>query len=564
MQYDINQRKCSTDNLTKDIFLRYALDEIPRILANFNCNVLSSDFGGFDRMYWGWKFKEMPDSSLQYAIAPLTWAWLIKHPQNPYYSSDLIKYCVMAGITQWLKMQNRNGSFDQCFPFEQSIGATAYTLAAVIQAYQAFESSIAELDRSALLDAMHRAGMFVLKNDESYGIISNHLALYAVVMHRLGIIFNEDRFIQRGKYFIELIKRHMSPEGWMLEYQGADPSYQSQALSYMAEYYLVSRDESVFEMIRKCLSEHFAYFVHPDGSIGGLYGSRNAEIYYPASCEILANRIDTAKMIAAEMRRSIVNGSTLRMNQLDFPNSTRLASNYFLAYQISSLDDERASTESRLPMQSSSVRKYFSDIQTMVFGNDNYYMIVNANKGGTITIFDKMKRECICNDGGYWGETSRGVLLTTQMHQNTDCSVEDGKIVIRSLFHEVPNLKTAVLPYLLFKIFSYLALRPRWLGNFFKNIIANRYVKYKKPCPVEVIRTISYNETYVVVTDEIQNPDKIRFKSLNRGGLFTPVHMASANYLGSSWHKENLMKGTACDIGGTGLSYSQRFAFAKS
>ena len=76
-------------------------------------------------------------------------------------------------------------------------------------------------------------------------------------------------------------------EGWFQEYEGCDLGYQTLTISFLAWIYDINPNEK----IKKSLSRAFDFisnFIHPDGSFGGEYGSRNTYCFFPHGFELIS------------------------------------------------------------------------------------------------------------------------------------------------------------------------------------------------------------------------------------------------------------------------------------
>ena len=64
------------------------------------------------------------------------------------------------------------------------------------------------------------------------------------------------------------------------------------------------RDPELHQSLARSL-EFLQHFIHPDGTLGGEYSSRNTTFYYPAGLEMLAGTIPAARAIAGFLRRRV-------------------------------------------------------------------------------------------------------------------------------------------------------------------------------------------------------------------------------------------------------------------
>ena len=77
-----------------------------------------------------------------------------------------------------------------------------------------------------------------------------------------------DQLQENLKYILSL----QTEDGYFPEYGGADIGYLSVSLACLAEYHALSGDETVIRALENILG-FIQFFVHPDGSTGGEYGS---------------------------------------------------------------------------------------------------------------------------------------------------------------------------------------------------------------------------------------------------------------------------------------------------
>ena len=78
----------------------------------------------------------------------------------------------------------------------------------------------------------------------------------------------------RVRELLDRILKHQSAEGWFKEYEGADPGYQSLCTYYLADVHRMRPNFDLADPLRESV-RFLWHFAHPDGSFGGIYGSRN-------------------------------------------------------------------------------------------------------------------------------------------------------------------------------------------------------------------------------------------------------------------------------------------------
>ena len=90
-----------------------------------------------------------------------------------------------------------------------------------------------------------------------------------------------------------------------MEYEGPDPGYQTLCTHYLSSILEIEKSEKLLVSLKKS-GEFLSHFIHPDGSIGGLYGSRNTEVYYPGGISKLAMDHDLYKSINNELKKELI------------------------------------------------------------------------------------------------------------------------------------------------------------------------------------------------------------------------------------------------------------------
>ena len=93
------------------------------LLSEINRDHVMPTYGCFDRRYWAWKLVDFPEATFQRNLANLAW---YADNLDDLIDRSLVQDYVIAGLRYTARIQHRNGSFDQAFPFERSFGAGFY------------------------------------------------------------------------------------------------------------------------------------------------------------------------------------------------------------------------------------------------------------------------------------------------------------------------------------------------------------------------------------------------------------------------------------------------------
>jgi len=503
---------------------------VRNLLSQQDTDPYSPTRGCFDRRYWAWKLVDYPEATYQRNVQPLAELWA--DPKSRFHKAPEVLDAVLGGLEYSTSIQHSDGSFDQAFPQEHSFTATAFLLHSLLAAfslvYQHMDSSL----RIRVEDSLRRATVFICEHDERHGHIANHLAGAVLALLCSAEYFDEERFRSRAEAILEGILRHQSSEGWFLEYEGADPGYQTLCLYYLAQVY----EKTPGDPLRKALDRairFIAHFVHPDGTFAGEYGSRRTAVFYPGGLALLSQEFSMARSITQAMCRSICAGDTVSLGEIDMGNMAPLLSNYISALQTE-ICAEEGSTPG-LPWEQLKLRENFPEAGLYIRGTDKYYSILGVSNGGVLKIFDKSRRRVLWNDGGYVGKLKNGTLVTTQItSSDRPCVVNEVEISLTSSFYRVLHLSPTPLRFILLRLLNLTLMRSVRLGNVIKKGLVRLMISGKHPCSIKLERKVRFEDKRVIVEDLISKSPRLRIEWLEFGHKFIGIHMASAGYFEKS------------------------------
>jgi len=501
-------------------------EAVRRLLSEQDRDPYSPTCGCFDRRYWGWKLVDFPEATFQRNVHSL--ALLYVDPGSAYYQSPTLRSSILAGLRYAASIQHRDGSFDQAFPHEHSLGATAFLLHSLLEAFKLVMGEADGSTRSDVEQCLRRAADFLCEHDETHGHIANHLAGAVLSLFVCAEYFGEVDYRNRAEAILDTILKHQSSEGWFLEYEGADPGYQTLCLYYLAQVYQKMRSEALREPLDRAI-EFIAHFVHPDGTFAGEYGSRRTAIFYPGGLALLGQEFPTALAVTQAMCRSICAGHTVTLRDVDMGNLAPLLSNYICALQTGVLEGE--TTAPPLPWEQPTVRQDFSQAGLYIRGTDHYYAILGVSNGGVLKVFHKPQRRVLWDDGGYIGQLADGTLITTQMTVlDRPCTVGEGEVVLTSNFYSVLHSLPTPFRFVLLRLLNLTLMRCLWLGNLIKRGLVRLLISGKHRYTMQLQRRVQFETGRVVVKDRLSKPPRLRVAWLEFGHKFVGIHMASARY----------------------------------
>jgi len=495
------------------------------VLSHLDRDPYSPTAGSFDRLYWGWKLKDYPDATLQRLIYPLV---------NYFYLHDDSLFCEEA-LHLWIKdafafisrIQHSDGSFDQAFPNEHSHGATAFLLYDSVYTFAVIKDKLAAGQRDIILRTIKKMADYLIVFDEHHGFISNHLAGAAAGLQKLYSLTRIEKYKVWAHFYINRVLSRQSSEGWYWEYGGADPGYQTLAIYYLAHYYKETQDPDVVNSL-KAACEFTSYFLHPDGSFGGEYGSRNTEVFYPGGFALLYHEIPFAGAILNVMIGSIEGGTTVNLNSIDLGNLAPLINNYLdVARYVPSTFDQ--TTES-IPFQRNKFVKEFRDAGLVIHNGVKYYAVIGLSKGGVVKEYDKEKEMQVLDDCGYIGKLQNGKMISTQNHYDHPSRCTSEFTEVHAPFYEIRRTIPDPLKFLALRIFNLTVGRIRPARELVKKILVKALLSNTKKAGFILIRRIEFSDPVRIVDRIEPQPDGGSFEFLEHGIKFSTIHMASSKY----------------------------------
>ena len=393
------------------LYSNHLVSGMHRTLTELDRDPFSYTYGCFDREYWAWATKDFSNFDLQRAIYPITCAYLHEFDGNSWYHESRIRDWIKAAFQYCRNVQHSNGSFDHHYPNEFSVVGVAFPLAELGLAFKMLDETggFSTDERKDWIDFFAKCSGFLCKVDESHGFISNHRLGAVCGLYITSKLTGEKRFGDRADELLQTVIENTSKEGWPLEYTGADPGYQTLDTNFMAHYYKVSKDESFLQNVVLPSLNFLIYFFHPDGSVGGEYGSRNCPLYYPGGFEVFANYFGVAETIAQLGAKAIQTGYSPALGSHDIRNFIPMMSSYSLALTTCLEQDLPAQPIS--PPFEREFERYWPDAGIFVRSDQYRYAIIGCSKGGVAKIFNKESGRIEASHSGYFLENESSPFL---------------------------------------------------------------------------------------------------------------------------------------------------------
>lgn len=512
------------------LYHKLILDKIPYILSLQDREKYSLTFGCFDRTYWQWKFLDFPNARCQEVLLCLSYVYKTNFKDNHFFHNQPFLEWIEAGFLFYAKIQHKDGSFDEAYPYERSFVATGFSLFYLTEAFLLLQGYLKEKAKEKILTAFAKAGDWLIKNDESHAFISNHKLGACAGLFNLTRILKDKKYERRCWHLWQAVKDAQSLEGWFNEYGGADPGYLTQGIYYAAMLYQRSQKEEVLEALRDAL-DFIKYFVHPDATIGGEYGSRNTDFYFPGGFEILAKHSALAEAICRKFSFSIQNNSLPCVNSVDFYNMIPIL-NSIVNGNIFYVANNKAD---KLPYSDDKdFTKFFEDAQILVKKTDNLYVVVGISKGGVLKVYSLKENKLLKSCVGIFGKIKNKVVTSQFLYKKGDLKIkiEENIVVVEGNLSFAKNTLLSPLKMIILRSFSlsnrYLLNSSKFLKQQIVNllILKNNFTKWK----FKRVISLAPEDQIGVVTD-VYGVSSEFFQEMTK---HTSYHMGSSKYFNIS------------------------------
>ncbi len=357
----------------KHLFAQAALAQIPKILTLQDRNPHSPNYGCFDRNFWQYKIIDFPSGMSQEFVWPLALVYDMPLPDNPYYQQPAIKAWVEAGILFAADSAHADGSCDDYFPFERAGGAAAFSLLACLESYR-----LLKLDSPKALKFFETRADWLAHHQES-GRLTNHQALIVLCLELASRLLNTQKWQGAIQQRLEQVLSWQDSEGWFQEYEGCDPGYHTLTIACLARVYELGgrADERLRDAIANGV-RLASHFVHPDGSYGGEYTSRNTYNYFPHGFELVGRWLPEALSINDRFLKGLAagRGSCYADDHIVGHHTW----NYLLTWK----DYVKERPPTRYPQDG---RVWLPNARILIEQRENTKLYLALNKGGAFKFF---------------------------------------------------------------------------------------------------------------------------------------------------------------------------------
>ncbi|MBO6719062.1 MAG: hypothetical protein JJ913_13985 [Rhizobiaceae bacterium] len=512
-----------------DSYFRAAAETAAYSFSCWQREPASPSFGCFDRQYWGWKKKDLPDAALQAAI---TIALRFAEAKG---QTSLLSGAIEGYIAFMEHIQLRDGSFDQMYPNERAPGVVHDILSSLIWLWRSGHTDGAQKQR--LEKVMARAVAYALQADEKHGEIANHFAHYAWELIHYGKVFSNETASARGHNYLERTLKLFHPkEGWFREYDGPDAGYQTRALAFLSKIADLTDDGGLWDVV-KSGARFVEACLMPDNSLHPMLGVRSTALCYPSGFERIAARFDEFGDLADRIHDSWLKGKVTLPSKMDFENGLRIADDAFDASDIRQKRlAGRPATEAPNPtLGSLDLRD--AGLHRRALGA-NRTLHVASRLGGVAVVYETSQKRGASlrhEDAGYLLQLSDGSRWVSRFAGSGEpLRISEAQLSVKAGFTRALHEDLTPLKLIILRLLNLTVLRFQWVGDVFRKIVVRRLISGQERLPLTFVRTIDISSGKVAVADTFSADDRLRRK-LTGARLFRcrrtiANHMASSRY----------------------------------
>ncbi len=481
-----------------------------RMLSRLDRRPWSPTYGCFDREFWHYKtFIEFPRPNFQQAMWGLALLYKTPFEGNEFAGHPAVLEWLSAALKFWVAMRHRDGSVDEWFLHERSFCATAFSTAAAAETLLLVRAELNPATQSQVLQAIRQTAAWLRTRPNLQ--VANQVIVALVASDALRHLApsNEAAFSDWKRLALDL----QHAEGWFSEYGGADIGYGLLALDLLVHVWARRPDADIERSVRSLLA-FLACFVHPDGSIGGDYGSRGTNHCFLYGLEALAARGWPAACAMVKVLRQ-----QERLPNVLTTDDTYACYFYFnsacLTATVELLDVSSASRPAR-------VCRAFPGAGLLVHETDAYKAVVSTRRG-VWRAFDRHGQ--VFGDAGYVVQTPDGDIWTSSRSENIAPAILAGNVEVTKAFTRLDTALPLVLHVVAFKAFTRWVARWPAIARWFTAWVKRRKVSQGHASPLRIHRSWLLADTSIEWKDSLPAGLRTSRRVTEGAGMHSPSSM---------------------------------------
>ncbi len=495
----------------RDLFAREALAQIPKILTLLDRNPHSPTYGCFDRNFWHYKIIDFPSGMAQEFVWPLALAMTTDVPGNLFYKSEALREWVEAGILYAARAAHADGSCDDYFPYEKAGGAAAFSLLACLESYL-----LLRLEDEEMRKFFHKRADWLAHHNES-GRLTNHQALIVLCLERAGALLGTNEWDEAKRTRVARVMEWQNEEGWFQEYEGCDPGYHTLTVSLLAQLHALRPSAEIKGALEKAI-RFAAQFVHPDGSFGGEYASRNTYNYYPHGFEMTGSWMPEGLAMNDLFLRGLERG--LGSCYAD----DHIIGHHTWSYLLAWRDYVEARPEA-LPRVTG--RTHFQNCELLIDRREGAELYLALNKGGVFKLF--RNGALVASDTQLSVRAhSEGKLKNAVAHLigRYECEIGADEITIRGRLGWAKQKQMTTFNLLVLR--GLMLTVGRFNPDLVRKLLQKLLITGKSDSPYSFVRRLRWVGGQLEVTDELRAEDWSAVEDVGIGAAQTSIYVVAS------------------------------------
>jgi len=502
-------------NKNKVALEREILASIPRTLALLDKNPYSKNFGSFDRKFWHYKIIDFSSGMQQELIYPLAYVWNTQFEGNSYYKNKRIEQFIKGAFKKCASISHADGSVDDYFPHERALGATSYMLAAMTDT-----ARLTNLHDTDDLQAMTKIGGFIADFQEA-GTLSNHTAIATFALFNLYLLNGDEKWKQTANNLLEKLLASQSKEGWFPEYEGCDLGYQTVTIEFLARAYRAGFHHPELRPALERAISFVRQFLHPDGSFGGEYGSRNTYNFYIGGFALMQADNPDAQEFIFSFFKGMENGCQNYL--VDDGVFQHMLSSYAVALSDGSLEGKSWQPEYAIKP----TVEIYQEAKLFIAKTGTLSVFGNLTKGGVFKVFDG--DSLIASDTGYILELSNGKIYCQNKAGSSNDESHDLTIQIRGKLKPFRIKSLTRIHMIGLRVLSLIFGRFTAYSHIIRRLMQAILIYDKDVSDISFFRQIEVSEHSIRLTEEITNNSGFSIKQMHRTTDCTNMHVVTSN-----------------------------------
>ncbi len=322
--------------------------------------------------------------------------------------------------------------------------------------------------------------------------MTNHQALIVLCLELLSKLLSTTQWDKAKALRLERVLDWQNAEGWFQEYEGCDPGYHTLTIACLARIYQIRPDMRLKEALIKAV-DLAAHFVHPDGSYGGEYASRNTYNFFPHGFELVGRWMPDALRINDRFLVALANN--LAPCYADDHIIGHHTWNYLLAWR-----DFVSDRPAPAPRTTDSL--WLKEAQILIERRGDTELYLALNKGGVFKLFRGKK--LVASDTQFSLQVREGRKLKNAVGHLVDkyqVKLEDDTITIQGQLGWAKQKQMTPLNLLILRVV--MLSFGRFFPNLIRKLLQKMLITGKKDAPFKFTRVLKWENDGWVVRDEL-------------------------------------------------------------